>query len=515
MRFLIVFILFFPVMAISQQRFDIIRDSLMQNKKYEYVGYLENHYAVFRTFDHKAGLMDSTGVVILEAKYSYITTVRKLRNLVEVGERINNKFKRGYIDLKGNVRIPIIYDDVYYIGKGIIRVNKDNTYGVLDTLNTTVIPVEYDYVSFDKDLIVAGNDGIKNLYDREGKRISTLQFAEITRFTNNKAIVVFKNKSSAIIDTLGSIVLDPIEGYRFERVLDGDLYVIKNEFNSKVGIVNGQGEFVIGCIYDEIRQEKSCFIAKDIDKYGFISKDYSVIIPFVYDRVYKSYFGERNLLEGVGIGESFIVVRDKLWGVLIPTMESPIIPIVYKRIETLFDRYFIVKDTNDQNGLFLKNGEKILNEEYVFYNVFGRTIFASKADKQYLITLENDQFREAEVVADAFLKIEDDYEYPRKAYQIFTLNGKYGVINYENNIVIPCTYDLIGSIYFSNEFIAGIGKKYGVINARNEIVVEIEYDAYKKEHEGIRFTKANQKITKYHDIEFDTDEEPPPLSEED
>ncbi len=496
------FFLLFPLIAMSQKKFDYIREKLEQNHKYEYVYNFENNYAVFRTFDNKMGVIDSTEKIVIRPVFSFIYNKKELQNLFEVGNEINNKFKRGFIDLKGNVKIPIIYDDVFYIEKGLIRVSKDNKFGVIDTLNNIILPTKFDYISTDNNLIIAEIKGLNNLYDYQGKQISNLQFTEISNFSNNKAIIAFQNKSNSIIDNLGNIVLKPIKDYYFERVLNNDLYLIKNNQNAKVGVMNSKGEFIIECKYDEIKQVKSFFIAKSNNKKGFISLTDSIIKPFVYDEIYFSYFDDAVSFGDNNLGDNYIVQKDKLYGVINPNIENDIIPLRYKNIRTLFDKYFIVQNTKNENGLFFENGEKVLNEEYIFFNVFEKRIFASRNNKHFLVHLKETKYTENEAFVDEFVKFKDEQEFPKNANQIFKSKGKFGVINYENNIIIPCEYELIENIYLSKEFIVKKNNKFGIVNSENKIVVDIGYDEFKKLKESILFTKENKKIKKYHEITY-------------
>ena len=136
-----------------------------------------------------------------------------------------------------------------------------------------------------------------------------------------------------------------------------------------------------------------------------------------------------------------------------PYIENEIIPIRYKSISTLFDKYYIVQNTESENGLFLENGEKVLNEEYKFYNVFKKTIFATRNNKPLLINLEDAKYSEKETFVEEFVSYKDEQEYSRNSNQIFKSQGKFGVINYENKIVIPCEYESIENIYLSKEFV--------------------------------------------------------------
>lgn len=474
---------------------------MKQNNKYEYVYAFENNYAVFRTFDKKMGIIDSMENVIIKPVFSFIHNIKELKKLFEAGNEINNKFKRGFIDLKGKIKIPIIYDDVFYEEKGLIRVSKDNKSGVLDTLNNIILPTKFDNISFDNDLIIAEIKGIYCLYDFKGKQISVLQFSKISKFTNNKAIVTYKNRSNSIIDNQVNIILKPIKGYSFERVLNDNLFLIKDKLNSKEGIINSKGEFIVKCKYDEIKQVKSLFIAKSNNKKGFISQTDSIVKPFIYDDIYFSYFDDAVAFGDNNLGDNYIVKKNNLFGVINPNLESDIISILYKNIRTLFDSYYIVLNDKNKNGLFFKNGEKVLNEDYKFYNVFKNSIYATKNNKQFLINLENEKYKEIEVFVDEFVKFKDEQEFTKNANQIFKLRGKFGVINYENKIIIPCEYELIENIYLSKQFIAKKNNKFGIINSENKIIVEIEYDEFKKLKESILFTKKKQ-IKKYHEIMY-------------
>jgi hypothetical protein len=502
MNILKLFFLLFPLITLSQKKFDNIREKLEQSNKYEYVYSFENNYAVFRTFDKKMGVIDSTENVIIKPIFSFIHNKKELKNLFEVGTEINKKFKRGFIDLKGNIKIPIIYDDVFYKEKGLIRVSKDNKSGVLDTLNNIILPTKFDYISFDNNLIIAKIKGTIYLYDFKGKQISDLQFSEISNFTNNKAIVTYQNKSNSIIDNQANIILKPIKGYSFERILNNDLFLIKDKLNSKEGIINSKGEFIIKCKYEEIKQVKSFFVAKSNNKKGFISLTDSIVKPFIYDDIYFSYFDDAVAYGENNLGDNYIVKKDNIFGVINPNLENEIIPILYKNIRTLFDSYYIVQNNENKNGLFFKNGEKVLSEDYEFYNVFENSIFTTKRNKTFLVKLDENKFKEIEIFVEEFVKFKDELEFSKNANQIFKSKGKFGVINNENHIIIPCEYELIENIYLSKEFIVKKNNKFGIVNSENKVIVEIEYDEFKKLKELILFTKEKQTLKKFHEITY-------------
>jgi len=495
-------LLLLPLLAQSQNKFEGVRQKLKQNKKYEYVYAFENNFAVFRTFDNKMGVIDSTENVIIKPIYSYINNKKELKNLFEVGNNLNKKFKRGFIDLKGNIRIPIVYDNVFYIDNGLIRVSKENKIGVIDTLNNVILPIKFDYISLDNNLIIAEIKGINTLYNLNGKQISDLQFTQISEFINNKAIIEFPNKTNSIIDNSGNVILKSIKSHSFEKVFDNDLYLIKNNLTTKEGIINSKNEFIIKCKYQEIKQGNSFFIAKSNKKNGFITSTDFVVKPFIYDEIYFSYFNDAISFEDNNLGDNYIVKKDNLFGVINPNILGDIIPTNYKSIRTLFDNYYVVQNNENKNGLFTQNGKTVLNEDYEFYNVFKNSIFATKNNKQFIIYLEGEKFTEKELLINKFVKNKDVQELSISENQIFKSEDKFGVINSSNKIVIPSEYEFIENIYLSKEFVVEKNNKFGIVNSENKTVVEIEYDDYKKLKEVILFTKDSKKIKKYHEITF-------------
>ncbi len=504
------FLLLYPSVAVGQTNYEMIKEQAKQKGNYEYVYDFENYYAVFRTFDDKVGVVDTNGNVIIKPVYAYIYNKGGLKGFFEVGNKVNKKFKRGFIDIKENVKIPIIYDDVFYVRENLIRVVMDDKFGVIDTLNNTILPIKFDYVACDNDLIITRLDDIWRLYDYAGELASDLEFKNIPRFIDKKAIVTLKNESTAIIDNHGRILLEPIPGHSFHSILKDSLFLVKNISTGKMGVLNSKRDFVIKCGYDALNQVGIVFVAENNHKQGIISLADTVLKPFVYDNIYPCYFKEPGTYGDIHPVEYFIVRKGTSFGVINPHEENDIIPIVYKEISTIFGLYFIVLNRKESNGVYFKNGEKILNEEYKIYNVFNKTLFASNDNKLYLIELKDKNYSETEVLGDEYFKFKDQKDYSYNENQIFKLNGKYGVVNYKNNIVIPAEFDQLENIQYTKEFIVKKNNKYGIINDENRIVESIEYDQFQVLHETVLLAKQNQKSVRTHDILFD--EIPPPIT---
>lgn len=488
-------LLLLPFISKGQSKSESLRKQLTENKTYEYVYDFENNYAVFRTFKGKMGLIDTSGNVIIKPNYEYIHNKEELKNLYEVGNTVNKKFKRGYIDLKGNLRIPLEYDDIYYLDKGLIRVSKNNKTGVIDTLNKTILPIKFDNIMDHGSIIYTQINNIVEIFDFEGKQLTNFKAKDIDYFTDDKSIVTLQNNTTFIIDNHGKIILDPVKNHLFEKIVDSDSYIILNTITHKKGVINFKGKYEIECKYDDIVNNQSIFIVKDKSKYGLITKNDTVLKPLIYDAIYPLNYQKDTLFQN-----QFLVTKRGFEGIIDPFLEKEIIPLRYKNVQT-FSNYYIVTNSENKNGLFSEKGNRIISEDYEFYNISQNKIFAAKKDKKYLLTLVDNNYSEIEVPVDEFVKKGMfAIAFTKSNFQIFKNKGKFGVISNKNEIVIACEYDAIENIYSTSEFIVKKNKKFGIINSKNQITLDIKYDSFQFAKEYIKFEIKNQQAKKYYAV---------------
>ncbi|WP_165571329.1 WG repeat-containing protein [Flavobacterium reichenbachii] len=499
MRIIKLLLFLFPIISSSQQKFDNLREQLAKSKTigYEYVYSYENNYAVFRTFKDKMGLIDTLGNVIIKPHYQYIYNKENLKNIFEVGNTINKKFKRGYIDLKGNVRIPLEYDNVYSFGKGLISVSKNNKEGVVDTLNKTILPLKYQNIMSQDGILFVQNNNSLDLFDAAGKQLTNFQAKGIEYFTNNKSIVTLQNNTTLIINNKGAVVLNTIKNHKFENIIGTDSYIIRNTITNKKGVINSSGKYEIECKYDDISPSNSIYIVHEKEKYGIITKNDSILKPLIYTSIYNV-----NYRDTTQFKNQYLTQKGDLKGIINPFMEKEIIPFKYQNIQT-FSNDYIVTNSENKNGLYSEKGELIVPEDYEFYNGYKNRIFAVKNTKNYLLTIDNQKYSEIEFLAGEFVK--ERYfsnGISTSKYQIFKNLNEFGVVSNENKIVIPCGFSSIKQIYSTGEFIVQKNKKYGILNAENKLLLEMKYDTFQIIKEVVKFGIKNQKTPKFHSVNF-------------
>jgi hypothetical protein len=108
--------------------------------QYENIGgFTEENMAVFMN-NGKIGLINTKGIEMIQPIYDSLIEFQN-------GYVVNFKGKYGFIDIKGNVITPCIYQQIKPEGHLYVRVKKDNKYGWLDIETKDIaIPIKYDFV---------------------------------------------------------------------------------------------------------------------------------------------------------------------------------------------------------------------------------------------------------------------------------------------------------------------------------------------------------------------------------
>ncbi len=81
--------------------------------------------------------------------------------------------KYGFIDIKGNEIIDLIYEDVGHFSNGLAKVKRDGKYGFIDKKGREVIPIKYDGAEdfYGNDFTTCYLDAKAYLIDKKGEVI--------------------------------------------------------------------------------------------------------------------------------------------------------------------------------------------------------------------------------------------------------------------------------------------------------------------------------------------------------
>lgn len=315
-------------------------------------------------------------------------------------------------------------------------------------------------------------------------------------FINNLACVEINGKWG-IINTKGDLVLDfiyeDLNGQQGENtytaklngkygLIDLDQNVIidfqydslwvsqfnngtfQAELNNKHGIIDKNNNIILDFKYENFqplgfKQDEKYIVAYLNDKCGILDINENIVIPFEYNNYFVL---ENNLL---------IANQGGLWGV-IDLSNNPIIPCRYKHMNFWPEDNFCVETQYEKWILINKNEEKICRKEFDYIIDFyeGNKLFPAMIDHKW-------GFIDKAGVVKIGLSYEEAAAFTDGLAPI-CLNDKYGMIDENENVIIPLEYDspyfVTGEAWVSAEK----DDKWGVIDYDNNIIADFIYENY-------------------------------------
>jgi hypothetical protein len=317
----------------------------------------------------KQGIIDYNGKWILQIEYEKATIMG-----YNDGFRIVKDGKAGWTDIKGNVIVQPIYDDIDDIGshfKNVYIVTKDGKKGAIDKQNNVIVPVEFEYL-FDrgKYIIAKTNDNKFGVYAADGTVVAKPKYDYILKSDTQGSPVLFTvlNGLMGIIGKDNNMLYDAqftqID-YLYDQHLmvnplnDGNAYRRVKDRNNKYGLFEEYtATMVVPVEYDGIYQKCEArrvtyFVAKKGKKFGIIDGKNNVVIPFEYDSI------NANMAQFEAVEARIVAVKNKKFGV-INLKNQVIVPFEYKEVAKI-SYYNIFKARKKDTYVLLNDANKVLN----------------------------------------------------------------------------------------------------------------------------------------------------------
>jgi hypothetical protein len=370
-------------------------------------------------------------------------------------ESIEIDGKYGVINEQGDLVIPANYDEIGSFGNGLFPAKKDSFWGFISVNNEIVVPFENEMVSyFLEGIAFTQKDSVYVLIDSTGRRINELDY---------------------------SYVAFPFE-----------LPYIFVEQNRKQGIVNLQGENVIDCKYDNLRNIGEQLWCYQIDqKFGLVNRVGKEITPPHYLSIDDFRCGLASVIKKTDNTYSFFAINNKGEETISASGNYFDLNNGFKYIITSYDenlQHYTFEVLNESNEfVFSRNCNRI----YPF--VEGRAIIEHVIRKEFIDTLF-----EAEVVTEIISQLEivdtsgnvilsnslgfiaTEFAFSEGLLCVRNEEFKYGFVDLNGKLVIPFEYDW--AINFRNG-IASVMKKTDVgetkwyyINKDNQRLFDKEFD---------------------------------------
>ena len=266
----------------------------------------------------------------------------------KVTKTIDGKNKSGYIDSKGNIILPIVYDYVYNFRDGWGLIYKDGKYFFVDRNgNLKDPPAKYDevyefrsgyavgkikgtgtdphkFVYINKDLkeefsvsakqgylfwedvaVVSRDNTTYELMDKKGNIFKTLTGIETLSFCSDGMLAVRKNYKWGYVNSKGDEIVTP----KYDTCTAFKYGYGRVKLNSKWGIVDRSGTEIFAPKYANILPgENGYFIFYDTNGWGMMDKNGKVLIqPTLY--TVTPFEKDRALAR---LGKTYMIIRSPL-----------------------------------------------------------------------------------------------------------------------------------------------------------------------------------------------------------
>lgn len=381
-----------------------------------------------------------TGIYSYSSKLGFSHLYGSLIRALQIGRYQMGEFVNGYV----------------WVG------NEAGLFGLLDTKGNVIIPCMWHDMEFCGDFVLCNhyNPNRQVCYDIRNSQRTPFILCDVDASSTNNYITFFEGYASVLgkNDKWGFLSETDNDYSRVEyvydepgRFVDGYAYVTQNGTNK---IINKQFE----CILQDNNQYEICgrfseglarIKDRETSKYGFIDKFGRIIIPCKYEYVYGG-FSEGLCAIGIRITSNQQRTSQVMRYGYINKKGDLVIPPMYKYPESFKNGYVLVQkeDAYDKNkswcSFINKDGQPLpgFNWEYEYLYEFQSGLARCKKDGKigYLNM-------KGELAIPLIYTFALDFDASGLAVVRNDENMKYGCINTDGILVIPCVYDRISGFY--------------------------------------------------------------------
>lgn len=535
------------IIIIAISGYFIVQKIQQENRKYEIETISEYKYFVVKE-DDKYGVIDTQGSKIIETKYEDVKIPNPEKAVFICYENENTKVLNenneeifAEYEKVEPLRLKNISSDLMY-EKSILKYSKDGKYGIIDFRGkrvTKAIYEEIDTLQFKEGELLVKKDGKYGIINIKGstlvktnyEKMETDKFYEEGNGYRKAGYIVSKTTNEGYrygyVNLRGKEIIEIKYNdlYRITEIDSEDIYIICAE-NGKYGLIKNDKK-IIENEYQSLTYTESnnTIIALKGKKYGVLSIDGKVIVPFEYKqiditgeyiyattndgniKIFDSNGQETNISEDLAI----VNIPNTEYKLYIETIDGKTTYNIYKNekkitkdeysyIQYLYDNYFIAADENGKLGIIDDNEKSKIGFNYnsvqkientnmiqVLNNNTNITEIYSKEMKEICelknATIENNK-EYIKLYNDEEIKYITKDEKEVKNTDIFTDNkifakksgNRWGFVDINGNKVVDYKYEKATEV---NEYgFAGIMQngKWGVINNEGKIIAEPQYE---------------------------------------
>jgi hypothetical protein len=361
-------------------------------------------------------------------------------------------------------------DSIKRIQSSLFIITKNKLKGVYSGKGVEVIPMKYNrmeaFGNFFWKVFLNGKQGI---YTFDGKKVLPTKYEEIIylyRDWNLDPDFVVKEKGKyGMFNAKGDCMIQP----EYDEVKYADQHQIFIKGNEKGYLMKHKQMLIKGItIKDKITNwikqngdSKSInyFIFEDKNgKNGLLDIEGNVLISPQYESMAPYY----NISSGTT--DYLVVQHNSLYGVISLSNEV-ITPLKYKSYSNIYIRDHITLE--DEEGYMLYS----LKDNSIFHSLHFDHIRESSGPYALIKKEGKAAFLNKVTLELVFpFKYEDISESTEDSLFTVSLNGKYGLVDKNDKVFIPCIYDEPLYPSCGNKFVVKKDYQYGIVNLKNEII---------------------------------------------
>ena len=245
------------------------------------------------------------------------------------------------------------------------------------------------------------------------------------------------------------------------------------------GVINDKGETIIPIKYDDVFLNDNSVVVSLQNKYGVVNYKNEMVLPINYDLIRK-------------YGAFYLVINDNK--IALFTIEKGFVSdFIFTDLQKVYNELIVMRDNQFQY---------VIDEdgEIVYQTDFKEELFDIK---NHLMIVKTDEHVK---LFDLQKKTFSDYSYEEMYFTHHALkvkfNSQYGIVDYNNNTIVPLVYDNIYSI--DENAIVKKGNYYGAYY-KNELKLPVIYkDIHLHKNGNYLFVTNEHKNNGLYNLNFDS-----------
>lgn len=195
---------------------------------------------------------------------------------------VHKKGKKGLITAGGKVLLPLEFDAIGNVNKGVVSLLKDTRFGLFDCDKGKLIKPQYNknLTYYTDNVIIAHKDGLYGFFGWDNKPIGKVEFNEI-RYWNDTAAFVRKNSVWMVYEiSTQKILLDQVKSYKMIQDSGSEKLAIVQQ-GYQYGVIHNCAGTIIPISFSDIinvgsSEEPMYFAEKQVE-------EASIFVVIYYD----------------------------------------------------------------------------------------------------------------------------------------------------------------------------------------------------------------------------------------